>query len=106
MKLFTGELTMRLTLAMLATCAALPAHAQDAFPAVLAGHAYLPAFTLVPPPADAPRDAMLSGKFTGKSRNDTAMSAPADTGKNYGAHPRACRCPSSVSRCRACRALP
>ncbi|SMO38300.1 esterase-like activity of phytase family protein [Paracoccus laeviglucosivorans] len=78
---------MRLTLALLATCAALPAHAEDAFPATLAGHAYLPAFTLVTPPGDAPRDAWLSGKFTGKTRNEAAMSAPADTGKTYGAHP-------------------
>ena len=78
---------MRLTLALLATCAALPAHAEETFPATLAGHAWLPALTLVTPPADAPRDAWLSGKFTGKTRNDSAMSAPADTGKNYGNHP-------------------
>ena len=36
-------------------CAALaPAHAQQAFPATLTGHAVMPALTVIPAPADAP----------------------------------------------------
>lgn len=78
---------MRLILAALAASAAFPALAEDRFPATLAGHAVLPAFTLTAPPADAPRDLWLSGKFTGKTRNEAPMSAPGDTGKAYGTHP-------------------
>ena len=38
-------------------CAALaPAHAQQAFPATLTGHAVMPALTVIPAPADAPAD--------------------------------------------------
>ncbi len=55
----------------LAACAALaclalqtPAHAQQAYPATLAGHAVMPAMTLVPVPKDAPQDLQASGKFT------------------------------------------
>ncbi len=65
----------------------LPASAAETFPAKLAGHAYLPAFTLIPPPADAPRDAWISGKFTGKTRNHDVMSVPGDVGPAYGSHP-------------------
>ena len=32
------------------------AHAQQAFPATLAGHAVMPALTVIPAPADAPAD--------------------------------------------------
>lgn len=80
---------MRLASALLATCAALstPAIAEETFPATLAGHAFLPAFTLVAPPADAPRDLWMSGKFTGKTRNEAPMSVMGDVGKAYGAHP-------------------
>ncbi len=78
---------MRLILAALAASAAVPALAEDRFPATLAGHAVLPAFTLTAPPADAPRDLWLSGKFTGKTRNEVPMSTPGDTGKAYGSHP-------------------
>jgi hypothetical protein len=49
-----------------------PAFAQTQspreFPAVLAGHAILPAETFIDPPADAPADARLSGKFTTGAR--------------------------------------
>ncbi|WP_457093470.1 esterase-like activity of phytase family protein [Microvirga sp. P5_D2] len=38
--------------------------AQQQFPAVLAGHAVLPAQSLVEAPADAPADLKVSGKFT------------------------------------------
>ena len=45
---------MRLSLSVLALASALaaPATAQEVFPAKLAGHAYLPALSLVEPPAD------------------------------------------------------
>lgn len=55
--------------ALLAAAAAIalsvPAAADQRFEAMLAGHALLPAFTLAVPPADAPRDALVSGKFAG-----------------------------------------
>ena len=54
---------MRLTLTI-ALCAALPVTAQDVVPSTLVGHAFLPANTMSTPPADAPRDAWVSGKFT------------------------------------------
>ena len=38
--------------------------AQTAYPATLAGHALLPAQTLIPAPKDAPADLRVSGKFT------------------------------------------
>lgn len=80
-------MTIRTLLASAALCAlALPAHAEQAFPAKLAGHAYFPAMTLVAPPADAPRDAFVSGKFTGKARNDKPMTVPGTVGPNYGDH--------------------
>lgn len=45
--------------------AALPASADNqAFPAVLAGHALLPARSFVTPPADAPSSLATSGKYT------------------------------------------
>ncbi|MCX8998867.1 esterase-like activity of phytase family protein [Rhizobiaceae bacterium BDR2-2] len=75
---------------LLASAAALalglPAAAETVFKSRLAGHAYLSALTLVAPPADAPRDALVSGKFTGKVRNDRPMSAPGDVGPAYGSH--------------------
>lgn len=48
------------------------AQAQDAkeFPAMLAGHALLPAASFVAAPADAPAAVKVSGKFTGAVRND------------------------------------
>ncbi|WEF24151.1 esterase-like activity of phytase family protein [Paracoccus sp. S3-43] len=81
---------MRPILALLA-CSAAPllttaALAEDSFPATLAGHATLPAFTMVTPPADAPRDLWVSGKFTGTTRNETPMSVEGDVGKAYGGH--------------------
>jgi len=47
-----------------------PAMAQTEFPARLAGHAILPALTLVPAPAGAPADLHVSGKFTTAQRAD------------------------------------
>ena len=40
------------------------AQAQTAYPATLAGHALLPAQTVIPAPKDAPADLRVSGKFT------------------------------------------
>ena len=57
------------------------AFADQQLPARLAGHAVLPAFTMALPPADAPRDAMVSGKFTGpEGRVDRPGSLPGTTG--------------------------
>ncbi|WP_287883553.1 MULTISPECIES: esterase-like activity of phytase family protein [Paracoccus] len=81
---------MRLGLALLACTIAAPvapaALAEEVFPSRLAGHAVLPAFTMIPPPADAPRDLWLSGRFTGAARNDAPMSVEGDTGPAYGSH--------------------
>ena len=52
------------------SCAALPALADQPFPAVLAGHAILPAETLIDAPADAPEDLKTSGKYTTGKRVD------------------------------------
>jgi hypothetical protein len=71
----------------LAALAPLAAAAEEVFPARLAGHALIPALTLIPPPADAPRDAWVSGKFTGPARNDVPMSVPGDTGGLHGRRP-------------------
>ncbi|PZP92829.1 MAG: glycerophosphodiester phosphodiesterase [Variovorax paradoxus] len=62
----------RLTLAALACAATLSpaAYAQQAYPATLAGHAVLPALTLIAPPADAPADLRMAGKFTTAQRTD------------------------------------
>ncbi|WP_435169155.1 esterase-like activity of phytase family protein [Falsirhodobacter sp. 1013] len=78
---------LKSVLSILLISAALPAWAEEVFPARLAGFAEVPALTLVQPPADAPRDAWVSGKFTGPAPNASPMSAPADTGRAYGAHP-------------------
>lgn len=64
-----------------------PGSAQEAeqvFPATLAGHAVLPALSLIAPPADAPQDAWISGKFTGPARNARPMSVMGDTGGSHG----------------------
>ncbi|MEO0680870.1 MAG: esterase-like activity of phytase family protein [Pseudomonadota bacterium] len=81
------RLSLSLFLAALLTAA--PGLAADpaeaTFPARLAGHAMLPALTLVPPPADAPRDAWISGKFAaGGRRNDRPMSVEGHTGRRHG----------------------
>lgn len=80
-------MTLRALFTSVALCAlTATANAETVFPAKLAGHAYLPANTLIAPPADAPRDAWISGKFTGKTRNENPMSVEGDVGKNYGGH--------------------
>ena len=60
---------------------AAPALADQKVEARLAGHAILPAFTMALPPADAPRDALVSGKFTGPGdRIDQPGALPGTTG--------------------------
>lgn len=59
----TLRLNPLLCAALLSTCAVW-SHAQTAFPATLAGHAVLPAMSLIPAPEDAPPDLQVSGKFT------------------------------------------
>jgi hypothetical protein len=62
----TALLTGAAGLLLLAT----PAHAQREFPATLAGHAVLPAMSLLAAPADAPDDLKTSGKYTTGRRVD------------------------------------
>ena len=73
---------MRNTLLAAALAAAVPtlAHAEEAkrFDAVLAGHAVLPAETLIPAPADAPLALQVSGKFTERGNPARIDAAPTD----------------------------
>ena len=78
---------LALTTAALSALLTLPALAEDSFPATLAGHAVIPADTMIPAPADAPEDAHISGKFTGPAPNRVPGSTPGDTGPAYGNHP-------------------
>jgi hypothetical protein len=55
----------RCILALGVLALASPALADQKLPAVLVGHAILPALTLIAPPADAPEQFKLSGRFTG-----------------------------------------
>jgi len=59
-----------ITFALCSACIAtgLPVSAQNAYPATLAGHAFIPAATFIPAPADAPKDLQISGKFTTAQR--------------------------------------
>ncbi len=54
--------------AVAAVLAASPASADQAFPAILVGHAVLPAQSFIEAPADAPADLKVSGKFTTGAR--------------------------------------
>jgi hypothetical protein len=73
---------------LLASSAAV--HAQQKFPAVLEGHAVLPAMTLVPPPADAPVSLKISGRFAAVAgkRVDAAESVVANSALSDRAAPR------------------
>ena len=75
-----------MTLTLAAATMLSTAHADEQrFPSTLAGHAFIPANTLVPPPADAPQDAWISGKFAaGPARVDTPMSVEGNTGGLHG----------------------
>lgn len=70
-----------------------PAMAEQTFPATLAGHALIPANTMIAPPADAPRDALVSGKFTGPARNELPLSVMGDTGPTHGKRETGLRLP-------------
>ncbi len=76
----------------IACCAlglATAAPAQTRFDAELVGHAILPAATFVAPPADAPPDLAVSGRFTGPGnlRNDVVGSQPGAAGSGAQARP-------------------
>ena len=64
--------------------------AQTKYPAVLEGHAILPAMTLVPAPADAPQELQISGRYAGPTgqRVDTPESVPATSALSDKAAPR------------------
>ncbi len=79
---------MRLSALTLCTAlVSLPVAAETTFPATLAGHALIPAATFIPAPADAPKDAQMSGKFTGAARVMKAGTVPGDTGGMHGKRP-------------------
>lgn len=65
---------------------ATPAAADQRFTATLAGHAFIPALSLIAPPSDAPADAWVSGKFAGPGnlRVDRPMSVMGTTGGLHG----------------------
>jgi hypothetical protein len=63
------------------------AMAEDSFPATLAGHALIPAATFLSPPAEAPKDAAISGKFTGAARVMEPETVMGDTGAAHGKRP-------------------
>jgi hypothetical protein len=64
--------------------------AQTRYPAVLEGHAVLPALTLVPPPADAPEQLRISGRYAGPpgQRVDAPESVPGISALSDKAAPR------------------
>ncbi|MGD9884104.1 MAG: esterase-like activity of phytase family protein, partial [Reyranella sp.] len=67
-----------------------PVIAQTRYPAVLDGHAILPAMTLVAPPADAPPELQTSGRFAGPpgKRVDAPESVPGISALSDKAAPR------------------
>lgn len=54
--------------------------AQQAYPATLAGHAVLPAFTVIPAPKDAPQDLQVAAKFTTSRRVDAVGTVMGQSG--------------------------
>ncbi len=76
--------------ATLVLAAVVPATAQTQFPAVLAGHAILPAASFVAAPSDAPDSLKLSGKYTTPDgrRRDTPGSVPGTSFLSDRAAPR------------------
>jgi hypothetical protein len=77
-------------LASTAILLATSAIAQTRYPAVLEGQAVLPAMTLVPPPADAPEQLKISGRYAGPpgQRVDTPESVPGISALSDKAAPR------------------
>lgn len=73
MRTYRTSCTLAICLAICPAMAPLEAaFAQTAYPAVLAGHAVLPAQSFIDTPADAPDDLKLSGKFTTGRRVEAA----------------------------------
>ena len=68
------------TLACVSIAATTAALAQQAYPATLAGHAVLPALSLIPAPQDAPQDLRVSGKFTTPRRVEAVGSVMGQSG--------------------------
>ena len=77
-------------LATTAILLATSAMARTKYSAVLEGHAVLPALTLVPPPADAPEQLQISGRYAGPpgQRVDTPESVPGISALSDKAAPR------------------
>jgi hypothetical protein len=72
---------IRFLTVLLTSAAALPVAAQDMVGATLAGHSVLPAFSFSAPPADAPRETFVSGKFlTADGRVDEPFTVEQWTG--------------------------
>ena len=61
-------LTLLTAVGTASALAAMPLHAQTAFPATLAGHVVMPAKSFMAAPQDAPADLQISGKFTSGKR--------------------------------------
>jgi hypothetical protein len=82
-------LKLAYAVSLAALLAAAPAFADQRFPATLAGHALLPANTMVEAPADAPESLRVSGKFAGPgaARNERVGSVPGATGSGAGTRP-------------------
>ena len=81
-------MTLRVLTLGTALCSlAAAAMAEDSFPATLAGHALIPAASFIAPPADAPKDAAISGKFTGPARVMEPETVMGDTGTAHGKRP-------------------
>jgi hypothetical protein len=71
----------RLALSLIAAAAANCAVAQTSFPATLAGHAVLPAMSVMASPKDAPADLQTSGKFSDGKRTEAVGTV---MGMSYG----------------------
>ena len=71
----------RLAFSLVAAAAASCAFAQAEFPATLAGHAVLPAMSVMPAPKDAPADLQTSGKFSNGKRTEAVGTV---MGMSYG----------------------
>lgn len=87
---FTASAQQGSSPAASAAQAAAPAQGT-AYPATVEGHVVLPAATFVPPPADAPADLGVSGKYTSadRVRNDKVGSVAATSVLSDKAAPRA-----------------
>lgn len=72
--------TVAAILSITAAAWTVPAAAQSEHAAVLAGHAVMPALSLIQAPADAPADARHAGKFTGGQRAQIVGSVPGLSG--------------------------